>query len=70
MSGGWNTIESDAVRGFFQGHTSHADCEKGVFSHLVAQLGVKDVQFEELVALDANYLAAQRFVISIDCRVA
>lgn len=40
MSGGWNTIESDA----------------GVFTFLLDNLGVKDVQFEELIALDAEYL--------------
>lgn len=40
MSGGWNTIESDA----------------GVFTYLLENLLVKDVQFEELLALDANHL--------------
>ncbi|KAL8693434.1 MAG: hypothetical protein Q9218_001744 [Villophora microphyllina] len=40
MSAGWNTIESDA----------------GVFTYLVDNLGVQDVQFEELVSLDAEYL--------------
>lgn len=43
MSGGWNTIESDA----------------GVFTYLVDNLGVKDVQFEELIALDGEYLRQQ-----------
>ncbi|KAI1005452.1 hypothetical protein K3495_g2768 [Podosphaera aphanis] len=39
MSLGWNTIESDA----------------GVFTFLLENLGVKDVQFEELLALDADH---------------
>ncbi|KAF2624964.1 ubiquitinyl hydrolase [Macroventuria anomochaeta] len=40
MSGGWNTIESDA----------------GVFTYLIEKLGVKDTQFAELLTLDANDL--------------
>ncbi|EHK49687.1 hypothetical protein TRIATDRAFT_297593 [Trichoderma atroviride IMI 206040] len=40
MSGGWNTIESDA----------------GVFTSLLENLGVKDVQFEELLTLDPSEL--------------
>ncbi|KAK7749817.1 hypothetical protein SLS53_000397 [Cytospora paraplurivora] len=41
MSGGWNTIESDA----------------GVFTYLLDNLGVKDVQFEELITMDPDALA-------------
>ncbi|KAF3770660.1 ubiquitinyl hydrolase [Cryphonectria parasitica EP155] len=41
MSGGWNTIESDA----------------GVFTFLLENLGVKDVQFEELISMDPEALA-------------
>ncbi|KAI1423755.1 ubiquitin carboxyl-terminal hydrolase [Xylaria sp. FL1777] len=41
MSGGWNTIESDA----------------GVFTFLLNNLGAKDVQFEELLTLEPEVLA-------------
>jgi len=49
MSGGWNTIESDA----------------GVFTYLVDNLGVQNVQFEELIALDADYLRQQSPVYGV-----
>ncbi|KAF2828105.1 ubiquitinyl hydrolase [Ophiobolus disseminans] len=42
MSGGWNTIESDA----------------GVFTYLIEKLGVKDIQFEELTTLEVSELQA------------
>ncbi|KAI1371536.1 ubiquitinyl hydrolase [Hypoxylon crocopeplum] len=42
MSGGWNTIESDA----------------GVFTFLLNNLGVQDVQFEELLTLEPDSLAS------------
>ncbi|KAL8789949.1 MAG: hypothetical protein Q9213_000835 [Squamulea squamosa] len=40
MSASWNTVESDA----------------GVFTYLLEGLGVKDVQFEELISLDRQFL--------------
>ncbi|KAI5783634.1 ubiquitin carboxyl-terminal hydrolase [Geopyxis carbonaria] len=49
MSGGWNTIESDA----------------GVFTYLVENLGVKDVQFEEMISLDADMLRQQSPVYGV-----
>ncbi|KAI1342235.1 ubiquitin carboxyl-terminal hydrolase [Xylariaceae sp. FL0016] len=42
MSGGWNTIESDA----------------GVFTFLLNNLGVQNVQFEELLTLEPESLAS------------
>lgn len=49
MSGGWNTIESDA----------------GVFTYLVDNLGAKDVQFEELISLDPENLRQQSPVYGV-----
>ena len=34
---------------------------QGVFTYLVDNLGVKDVQFEELISLDADTLRQQRY---------
>lgn len=65
MSGGWNTIESDAVN-ILTDPTYlcfRTDGLQGVFTYLVDSLGVKNVQFEELIALDADYLKEQRYVI-------
>ncbi|KAI7467696.1 ubiquitinyl hydrolase [Hortaea werneckii] len=47
MSGGWNTIESDAVR---------SPSRFGVFTYLIESLGVQNVQFEELISLDPESL--------------
>lgn len=35
---------------------------QGVFTYLVENLGVKNVQFEEMIALDSDYLARQTCV--------
>lgn len=39
---------------------------KGVFTYLIDSLGVKDVQFEELVALDADHLRQQRYILCLE----
>ncbi|KAI9795292.1 MAG: hypothetical protein M1833_007264 [Piccolia ochrophora] len=49
MSAGWNTVESDA----------------GVFTYLIENLGAKNVQFEELIALDAQLLRQQAPVYGV-----
>lgn len=61
MSAGWNTVESDAVSPTVLKEFSPANLSKGVFTYLIDSLGVKDIQFEELVALDANHLRQQRY---------
>lgn len=35
---------------------------QGVFTYLVENLGVKNVQFEEMIALDSDYLGRQTSV--------
>ena len=58
---GWNTIESDAVSSKCV-HSACVSSERlltslqGVFTYLVENLGVENVQFEEMVSLDATYL--------------
>ena len=62
MSAGWNTIESDAV-GFplFLSTSPNSDLQ-GVFTYLIDNLGVKDVQFEELISLDPAELQQLRYL--------
>ena len=39
-----------------------ANAMQGVFTYLIDNLGVKDVQFEEIISLDAESLRQQRCV--------
>jgi len=63
MSGGWNTIESDAVCGSLMLQPG-ANAMQGVFTYLIDNLGAKDVQFEELISLDSESLRQQRYVVT------
>ncbi|KAI9816663.1 MAG: hypothetical protein M1832_005049 [Thelocarpon impressellum] len=67
MSGGWNTIESDAVRrsDTCAPRRRHLRGPEGVFTYLLDNLGVRDVQFEELIALDADFLREQSPVYGV-----
>lgn len=62
MSGDWNTIESDAVWTYVMSLCclTTSLLLQAVFTHLVDKLGVKEVQFDELVEIDADYLRQQR----------
>ncbi len=67
MSGGWNTIESDAVCALSHFETVNGGreltfCIQGVFTYLLEGLGAQAVQFEELFALDADYLQQLRYI--------
>jgi len=61
MSGGWNTIESDAVSSKLQLLSGSDRGVQGVFTYLMENLGVQGVQFEELMSLDADSLRMLRY---------
>ena len=66
MSGGWNTIESDAVSRATGNHEFTTDSSgQGVFTSMIETLGVQGVQFEELIDLDEDYLAQLQYALSI-----
>lgn len=50
-------IEPPRVQSHRQGTDNN---DQGVFTSLIEQLGVKDVQFEELFSLDAESIRALR----------
>lgn len=56
-AGGWSTIESDEVHPLPPTPSTNnltQDSTQGVFTNLIETLGVKDVQFEELISLDTD----------------
>lgn len=61
---GWSTIESDEVCRLSMPPTAWnklIDKRQGVFTSLIENLGVKNVQFEELISLDADTIRSLRY---------
>ena len=63
MSGGWSTStysklpdNSKKKKNVADASISSVESDAGVFTFLLDNLGVKDVQFEELIALDADFI--------------